>query len=280
MGRLNAQGRLFRVMLRFLNNTFVEALGTLTLRFVEETGRFTVFSFRALHRTVTPPWSYRLIMDQAMAIGVRSLPIALMTAVFVGLVMVLQTGVQLIKFGSKNYVPGIAFIANAREMVPVFTAFVVGARVAASIAAELGTMRVTEQIDAMDVLNVDPIRFLVAPRVIVTTVLLPCITILCLVAGFLGGMIVAATALNIHPLEYYIVALKFAYLSDVYSGIIKTILFGMVIALVGCYYGFNTRGGAQGVGRSTTTSVVVTLILILLWDFVMTRWILMITGMG
>jgi phospholipid/cholesterol/gamma-HCH transport system permease protein len=100
------------------------------------------------------------------------------------------------------------------------------------------------------------------------------------VAGFLGGMIVAATALNIHPLEYYIVALKFAYLSDVYSGIIKTILFGMVIALVGCYYGFNTRGGAQGVGRSTTTSVVVTLILILLWDFVMTRWILMITGMG
>jgi phospholipid/cholesterol/gamma-HCH transport system permease protein len=217
-------------------------------------------------------------MDQAMAIGVKSLPIALMTAVFVGMVMVLQTGVQLVKFGSKNYVPGIAFIANAREMIPVFIAFVVGARVAASIAAEIGTMRVTEQIDALDILDVDPLRYLAAPRIIASTLLLPLISVLCLLAGFFGGMGVAMTGLNIGPAEYVGVTLKFAYLSDVYSGLIKTIFFGLIIALVGCYQGFNTRGGAEGVGRATTTAVVVTLVLILVWDFLLTQWVLFATG--
>ncbi|MCB2154648.1 ABC transporter permease [bacterium] len=265
-------------MLHYLNDTFIEALGAVTLRFLRETGAFTKFCFKASIRAITPPWNYRLIMDQAMAIGVRSLPIALITAVFVGLVMVLQTGVQLIKFGAKNTVPGISFIANAREMVPVFTAFVVGARVAASIAAELGTMRVTEQIDAMDILNVDPMRYLVAPRIIAATALLPLISVLCLVAGFFGGMIVAATGLNIHPVEYYIITLKFANLQDVYTGLVKTVVFGNIIALVGCYFGYKSHGGAEGVGRSTTTAVVVSLVLILLWDFVLTRWILIFTG--
>jgi phospholipid/cholesterol/gamma-HCH transport system permease protein len=262
-------------MLRLLNDTFVEALGTLAMRFVHETGKFSVFCGGAFRRALTPPWSWRLIMDQAMALGVRSLPIALITATFVGLVMVLQTGVQLVKFGSKNYVPGIAFIANAREMVPVFTAFVVGARCAASMAAELGTMRVTEQIDAMTILNVDPMRYLVAPRLISITVLLPLISIIALVAGFFGGMVVAAAGLNIHPVEYYHVTLKFAGLADVYSGLVKTIVFGMIIALVGCYFGFNTQGGASGVGRATTSAVVTTLLLVLLWDYVLTRWTLL-----
>lgn len=270
--------KLIYLLIRLFEDSFVEALGTLTLRFLRETGAFARFCMTGLIRSLWPPWNIRQIMNQAMAIGVRSLPIALMTAVFVGLVMVLQTGVQLVKFGAKNYVPGISFIANAREMVPVFTAFVVGARVSASIAAELGTMRVTEQIDAMDVLNVDPIRYLVAPRIIVSTLLLPLISIVCLIGGFFGGMIVAATGLNISPIEYYTITLKFADLVDVYSGLVKTFFFGCVIALVGCYFGFNTRGGAQGVGRATTTSVVVTLVLILLWDFVLTRWILLLTG--
>lgn len=262
-------------MLGIFNNTFVEALGRLATGFVHDSGKFAVFCWKSFARALSPPWSWRLIMDQAMALGVKSLPIALITAVFVGLVMVLQTGVQLIKFGSKNYVPGIAFIANAREMVPVFTAFVVGARAAASMAAELGTMRVTEQIDAMTILNVDPMRYLVAPRLIAVTVLLPLISIICLVAGFFGGMVVASAGLNIHPVEYYHVTLKFAYLEDVYSGLAKTVVFGMVIALVGCYFGFNTHGGASGVGRATTSAVVVTLLLILLWDYVLTRWMLM-----
>lgn len=264
-------------MIGYLNDTFVEALGSLTTRFVRETGGFVAFCGRAAGRALTPPWNWRQILDQAMALGVRSLPVALTTALFVGLVMVLQTGVQMIKFGAKSYVPAISFIANAREMIPVFIAFVVGARVAASIAAELGTMRVTEQIDAMDILNVDPMRYLVAPRLIAMTLLLPLISVLCLYAGYLGGMIVAASALNINPVEYYTVTLKFADLRDVYSGLAKTVVFGTVIAMTGCYFGFNTHGGAAGVGRATTVAVVVTLMLILLFNFFLTRWILMLT---
>lgn len=262
-------------MFAFLNDTFVEALGAQALRFVRESGKFGKFCGAALWRAVSPPWSLRRIMDSLLAIGVRSLPVALLTAVFVGLVMVLQTGFQLIKFGSKNYVPGISFIANARAMIPVFIAFVVGARCAASMAAEIGTMRVTEQIDAMDILNVDPVRYLVAPRVIASTLALPLISAMCLVAGFFGGMVVAATGLNINPVEYYMITLKFAYLSDVYTGLMKTVVFGTIIGLVGCYFGFNTRGGASGVGRSTTTAVVMTLILILVSEYVLTRWSLL-----
>ncbi len=229
---------------------------------------------RAWYITLTRRWNYRLIMDQGMSVGARSLPVALTTAMFVGMVMVLQTGVQLIQFGAKNYVPAIAFIANARELVPVFVSFVVGARVAASITAEIGTMRVTEQIDAMEILDVDPIHYLVAPRLIAMTLMLPLITIISLMACFYGGMLIGTTLLNINSLEYYTTTQKFSMLSDPYSGFFKTIFFGNTIALVGSYFGYYTKGGAEGVGRATTTSVVVTLMLILLIDFILSRWIL------
>src|SRR5690606_21253261 len=126
------------------------------------------------------------------------------------------------------------------EMIPVFIAFVVGARVAASMAAEIGTMRVTEQLDAMEILNVDPMRFLVAPRVISSTVALPLICIMCLFLGVLGGVVVAWSALNIHPQEYYSIMMRYAFLRDVFLGLFKTIFFGNLIALVGCFFGFNT----------------------------------------
>lgn len=209
-----------------------------------------------------------------MAVGTRSLPVALTTAVFVGMVMVLQTGVQLIQFGAKNYVPAIAFVANARELIPVFVSFVVGARVAASITAEIGTMRVTEQIDAMEILAVDPMNYLVAPRVIAMTLMLPLITIISLIACFYGGMLIGTTILNINSLEYYTTTQKFSLLTDPYTGFFKTVFFGNIIALVGSYFGYYTKGGAEGVGRATTTSVVVTLMLILLVDFILSRWIL------
>ncbi|MGF1573913.1 MAG: MlaE family ABC transporter permease [Sumerlaeia bacterium] len=249
-------------------------MGALTIAFCTATGRFSKFVMRAWYITLTRRWNYRLIMDQGMSVGARSLPVALTTAMFVGMVMVLQTGVQLIQFGAKNYVPAIAFIANARELVPVFVSFVVGARVAASITAEIGTMRVTEQIDAMEILDVDPIHYLVAPRLIAMTLMLPLITIISLMACFYGGMLIGTTLLNINSLEYYTTTQKFSMLSDPYSGFFKTIFFGNTIALVGSYFGYYTKGGAEGVGRATTTSVVVTLMLILLIDFILSRWIL------
>jgi phospholipid/cholesterol/gamma-HCH transport system permease protein len=251
-----------------------ETIGEPILEFCRETGRLARFSLQALFQSFTPPWRVPLIVRQMLFIGIKSLPIATLTALFVGMVMVLQTGTWLRKFGALQYVPGITFIALAREMVPVFTAVVVGARVAASITAELGTMKVTEQIDAMDVLNVDPVRYLVVPRFWASVLMLPVASMYSLVTGVLGGMLVSLATLNISPSHYWTITQRFANLNDIYSGLAKTFVFGAIIALVGCFYGFHTRGGAEGVGRATTTSVVVTLVLILVWDYVLTSWML------
>lgn len=256
----------------FLNP--VAKLGRATLVIVYFWGDYSIFIGKIIYRTFARKWRGGLIFQQCLEIGVKSFPIAMLTSVFVGMVMVVQTGYQLIKFGAKGYVPGIAFIANAREMVPAFCAMVVGARVAASITAEIGTMKVTEQLDAMDVLDVDPIRYLCVPRVIAMTIMLPAICAICLVTGFLAGMVVSDVALNIPPLSYYNTTLKFAKVSDVMGGLAKTVVFGTLIALTGCYYGFRTSGGAAGVGRATTNSVVLTLILILVFDYLLSSFIL------
>lgn len=252
--------------------------GRTFLEFVEFLGDYSTFIWVALKRTASPPWRTRMIIDQLHLIGVKSFPIAMVTAIFVGMVMTLQTGVQLVKFGSKGYVPGISWIANAREMVPAFVGIVVGARVAASITAEVGTMRVTEQIDALEVLNVDPMRYLVAPRVIAMTIMMPLITAVCLVGGYIGGTLVAASALQIDYVQYYMVTKKFAYMQDLYSGLFKTIFFGMLIALTGSYFGFRTRGGAEGVGLATTSSVVLTLLTILVSNYFLTSILVSLLG--
>ncbi len=251
-----------------------EAIGGPILQFCRDSGRLTRFCGAALRRAFSPPLRFRLIIRQMKFVGVKSLPIATLTAVFVGMVMVLQTGVTLAKFGMTSYVPGIAFIAMAREMIPAFTAVVVGARVAASMTAEIGSMKVTEQLDAMDVLNVDPLSYLVVPRFWATVFMLPVCALYSMLAGTLGGMFVALAGLGIHPQKYIIMTQAFAKLTDFYTGIAKTFVFGAIIALVGCFYGFRTEGGAEGVGRATTTSVVTTLVLILVWDYILTSWIL------
>lgn len=253
-------------------------IGKTTLKWIEDTGDYAHFVWEMAKRLVSPPWRWRLILEQMYLIGVKSFPIALVTAVFVGMVMVLQIGVQLVKFGSKNYVPGIAFIANARELIPAFSAIVVGARVAASITAQLGTMRVTEQIDALEVLNVDPYRYLVVPRVIAMTILLPLITGLAVVGAYLGGAMVGESALNIDDVQYFTTTLKFAYPRDLFSGLAKTVFFGALIAVTGCYFGFRTSGGAEGVGRATTNSVVLTLLLIFITNYVLTSIIMGLLG--
>lgn len=258
----------------------VANLGARTMEVLEFHGRYALFCLAITFRILTPPFRWRLFIDQCVEIGIKSLPIAALTSTFVGMVMVLQTGYQLIKFGAKNYVPGISFIANAREMVPAFCAMVVGARVAASITAELGTMRVTEQIDAMDVLNVDPVRYLCAPRVVAMTVMLPLVSCLCLITGYLGGTVVAKAGLGIDYLQYYSTTLAFARIEDVVGGLIKTIFFGALIALTGCFYGFHTEGGAAGVGRATTNSVVFAMIQILIFDYLLTSILLLVTGLS
>ena len=224
------------------------------------------------------PFFNRLYLDQMVNIGVNSMPIANLTAFFVGMVILLQTGYQLQQFGAKLYSAGITGVALTREMVPVFTAMVVGSRVCSSIAAELGTMKITEQIDAMWTLSVNPFKYLVAPRVVASITTLPIIAIYANIVGFLGGMLVGTILLDITPRLYYNYTLKFLYLQDVTMGLIKTIFFGAIIGLIGCYFGFRTTGGAEGVGKATTAAVVSTLVLILITNYILTAWTMFLTG--
>ncbi|MDI6784704.1 MAG: ABC transporter permease [bacterium] len=221
-----------------------------------------------------PRWDH--IIRQMLYIGYESIPIVLLTAVFIGMIMVLQTGYQLTKFGATLYAGGIAAIALAREIAPVFTAFSIAARVGASIAAEIGTMRVTEQIDALETLATDPVQYLVVPRFVAAIFVVPLLTILALFIGIMGGMLVGVTNLGISTQLYLNTTRDFLVLRDIYSGLIKTVVFAGIIAIMGCYQGFKTSGGAEGVGRATRNAVVASIILIIISDYFLTTWILAI----
>ncbi|MCE5230316.1 ABC transporter permease, partial [bacterium] len=196
--------------------------------------------------------------------------------IFVGMVMVLQAGYQLAQFNVKSYAAAGAAKALTQEMIPVFVAFVVGARTAASIAAELGTMRVTEQIDALEILGVEPRRYLVVPRLIASTVMLPVMTLYIDVLGLFGGMIIGVTTLQISARQYLTVTLDYLAYSDLNIGLIKAVFFGVAIGLCGCYFGFRAAGGAEGVGRATTRAVVFTLTSLVLLEFILSSWSLYI----
>ena len=221
-----------------------------------------------------PRWNH--ILTQMLYIGYESIPIVLLTAVFIGMIMVLQTGYQLTKFGATLYAGGIAAIALAREIAPVFTAFSIAARVGASIAAEIGTMRVTEQIDALETLATDPVQYLVVPRFVAAVLVVPLLTILALFIGIMGGMLVGATNLGISTQLYLNNTRDFLVLRDIYGGLIKTVVFAGIVAIMGCYEGFKTSGGAEGVGRATRNAVVASIILIIISDYFLTTWILAI----
>ncbi len=237
-------------------------------------GDFTIFSVASLRRLVTAPPRPTHILAQMVVIGLDSLLIANLTAFFVGMVMVLNTGYQLDVFGVKGWAAGITAIALSREMIPVFTAVVVGAKVAASIAAELGTMKVTEQIEAIEVAGVDPISHLVVPRLIAAFFMLPLITIYADIVGIIGGMLVGNFALHIPPLQFYESTVSWLVVSDLYTGVLKPFAFAVIIALVGCYHGFRAEGGAKGVGRATTGAVVAALVTILVTNYLLSTWFL------
>lgn len=239
-------------------------------------GDFSTFSGRAMAGSATPPWRIRLITDQAWRLGWKAMPVASLTGIFVGMVMVLQAGYQLAQFNVKSYAAAGAAKALTQEMIPVFVAFVVGARTAASIAAELGTMRVTEQIDALEIMGVEPRRYLVVPRIIASTLMLPVMTLYIDVLGLLGGMVIGVTTLKISALQYLNVTFKYLVYSDINIGLIKSFFFGIAIGLCGCYFGFNAAGGAEGVGRATTRAVVFTLTSLVLLEFILSSWALYI----
>ncbi len=256
--------------------TLLDRLGRAAENFLWHTGAMTTLFFQAWLAVFSPPFRGRQLLDQMVRIGVESLPIALLTAGFTGAVFVLQTGQELAKWGAKVYSSGISAIGFAREIGPVLTSVVLAGRVGAGITAEIGTMKVTEQIDALKSLATDPVSYLVTPRLLAATIMLPAVTVLAIFIGLAGGLVVGVLLLNI-PLNQYVTTV-FTWLEyDHYlTGIAKTIVFGMIIAIVGCHFGFETGWGAEGVGEATTGSVVTASILILISDFFMTAWILFI----
>lgn len=250
----------------------IEWEGTKLVAIMEGVGRFATFSVRSIAMSCRPPWRTRLIFTQAYLLGIKALPVALLVGLFVGMVIVLQAGYQLQEFNAKQYAAGAAGRALTQVMIPIFTALVVGARTSASIAAELGTMRVTEQIDAMEILDVNPRAYLVVPRVIATTIMIPLITIYTDIIGMLGGLLMGVFGFQISARYYITITYQFLLLSDVMTGLFKSIFFGLTMGICGCYFGFHAQGGAEGVGRATTKAVVFTLTLIILLEYILSSW--------
>lgn len=210
------------------------------------------------------------VFHQMVFVGIRSVVIVFFITLFTGIVMAMQSAYQLQKMGAVLYVSSLVAISLCRELSPVLTALVVAGRVGSAFAAELGTMKVSEQIEALDTMAINPVRFLVVPRFIALFFMLPCLTVLGDISGIFGGFLVGTGSLNINPDLYMQTTFKFLELKDINTGLIKSFCFAIIIALIGCYEGLNTKGGAEGVGKATTKSVVVSFILIVLADCLLT----------
>lgn len=220
----------------------------------------------------------RNTLEQMAAVGPDSLFIALLTAVFVGAVFTIQVAREFINFGAGNIVGGVLAVALTRELTPVLTAVIVAGRVGSAFAAEIGTMRVTEQIDALLMLKTDPIDYLVIPRVLACLFMLPILTLMSLVTGMLGGLIIATNVYNLADTVFLDSARSFLSIWDIVSTMIKASCFGVLIAVIGCNWGLTTTGGAKGVGQSTTTAVVTALLLIFVFNFFLSA--VMFQGQG
>ena len=227
-------------------------------------GRSVVLSF-------VKPYYVRETFEQMYHIGVKSLSIVLMTSTFTGLVLALQFGHEMAVYGAKMYTGSVLSVAIVRELGPVIISLVVAGRVGAGITAELGSMAVTEQIDAMRALGTNPYKKLASTRIIALTVMLPILVAIGDICGMIGGWVVSVTSLGINSDYYWNLAIKYLHFSDIFSGLLKPFVFGMAVSTVACYLGFTVTGGTKGVGEATTKSVVISSILIFVLDFLITK---------
>ncbi len=247
-----------------------ERLGERSIQFCREAGGLSILFGRTIYTMCTTKLRWDHMLDQMNRIGVTSFPLVFLTAIFTGMVLALQSAYQLRYLQAVQFTADLVALSVTRELGPVLTAMVVAGRVGAGITAELGTMKVTEQIDALVSLGTDPVRYLVVPRFLASFITLFILAIYADFIGMLGGYLVGVFKLDISSSQYIKRTYTALVLKDVYSGLIKAFVFGMIIAIVGCYHGFQTEGGAEGVGRATTISVVTSLILIISFDCLFT----------
>jgi len=240
-------------------------------RFFEQMGRFVQMMGRVFAWTFRPPYDWRELFRQMVKVGVNSMPVVLLTAMFTGMVLALQTFSVLRRFNAESFVGSLVALSMVRELSAVLSGLIVAGRAGSAMGAELGTMRVTEQIDALEVMATDPVHYLVVPRVWATTITLPLLVVLGNAVGIFGGYLVAVVLMGANPVSYIDRTFQFMGADDLFSGLIKAAFFGFLLAVIGCQQGFYTSGGAEGVGRSTTSAVVVASIAILIADFFLTR---------
>jgi phospholipid/cholesterol/gamma-HCH transport system permease protein len=253
----------------FAANPFA-IIGHVFISFLAQTGRLAVFVWASLSQLVRPPLFLGLILKQILLIGYNSLPVVGMTAFFTGGVLALQIYIGGNRYGAESFVPQIVVLGITRELGPVIAGLMVAGRCSAAIAAEIGTMRVTEQIDALVTLSTSPFKYLMLPRIIAAVISLPLLVLIADIIGVFGGYIVATESLHFNSGVYLKNTLDFMTNEDVTSGLWKAAVFGFVIAVMGCYNGYFSKGGAQGVGRATTNAVVSASILILAANYFLT----------
>jgi phospholipid/cholesterol/gamma-HCH transport system permease protein len=249
----------------------VEVLQDLAKSSVLKVQNYSILSYHSIANLARGPRYVQDTLQQMDDIGVGSLPIVLLSGFFIGAVMVLQTGAQFIRFGQASLTGDIVCLALVRELGPSITGLLVAGRCASGIASELGSMLVTEQVDAMRAMGTDPSRKLVTPRVLATLITLPLLTTISVFVGLLGGMVASVLSLRINATTFWERAIKILEFSDIMQGFMKTVVFAFILATVGCYQGLNVRGGTQGVGRATTQAVVVSSVLIIVSDTFLTK---------
>ena len=223
-----------------------------------------------LYHTFTPPFQMYRVLSQAKRVGPGSFLIAALVAFFIGMIMALQMAYQMIAMSAEIYIPSVVAVSLTRELAPVLTALIVAGRVGAGITAEIGSMKVTEQVDALRAFAVNPVKYLVVPRFLGLVIMLPILTVFADLIGIMGGFVICVYKLYISPTLYFTMVAEALTIKDIATGLIKTIFFGATIALVGCHQGLNVESGAEGVGRSTTQSVVISFILIISVDCLFT----------
>ncbi|MFN3613813.1 MAG: MlaE family ABC transporter permease [Rubrimonas sp.] len=251
---------------------FLASLGRTVLSLCRAAGALSIFGALSLSHVFRPPFYAGEFGRQLLRIGYFSLPVVGMTALFTGAALALQIYAGGARFNAESVVPSIVAIGMTRELGPVLGGLMVAGRVSASVAAEIGTMRVTEQIDALTTLSTNPLKYLVAPRLAAATLALPALVLVGDVIGIMGGFLVGVGRLGFNPGVYLSNTIDFLEVGDVTSGLVKAAVFGFIIALMGCYHGYNSGRGAQGVGRATTSAVVSASVLILASNYFLTEF--------
>ena len=249
---------------------FLRRQGKPLVKFFSSLGELFLFVAQAVYNSLTPPIYWRNLWRQVVDMGFYSLPVVGLTTIFAGMVIALQSYSGFMRFGAEGAVASVVLISVTRELAPVLSALMVAGRIGAAMAAEIGTMRVTEQIDALVTLSTNPFKYLVAPRLLAGLIVLPLLVLIGDVIGIFGGYVVSIYQLGFNPANYINSTINELQSIDIITGVTKGAVFGFIIALMGCYNGYKSKGGAQGVGEATTNAVVASSILILIFNYIIT----------